>query len=98
MTERTPEIATARRNHFVFGRSRLRHHTKPNQTPSAINAVQMPTIVSNAQWSIVLAGGRSPGGTESRPITFVLLLQPTRNESKPGIPIPPFTPSAVQRP
>ena len=58
----------------------------------------MPTIVSKAQWSIVLAGGRSSGGTESSPVTCVLVLQPTRNESKPGIPIPPFTPLDVQRP
>ena len=58
----------------------------------------MPTIVSNAQCSIVLAGGRSSGGTESSPVTCVLVLQPTRNESSPGIPIPPFTPLDVQRP
>ena len=58
----------------------------------------MPTIVSNAQCSIVLAGGRSSGGTESSPVTCVLVLQPTRNESKPGIPIPPLTPLDVQRP
>ena len=58
----------------------------------------IPTIVSNAQCSIVLAGGRSSAGTVSSPITFVSVLHPTRNESKPGIPIPPLTPSAVQRP
>ena len=60
--------------------------------------VPIPTIVSNAQCSIVLAGGRSSGGTVLRPITFVSVLHPTRNESKPGIPIPPLTPSGVQRP
>ena len=58
----------------------------------------MPTIVSNAQCSIVFAGGRSSGGTESSPVTCVLVLHPTRNESNPGIPIPPFTPSGVHRP
>ena len=58
----------------------------------------MPTIVSNAQCSIVLYGGRSSGGTLSSPVTWVLVLQPTRKESKPGIPIPPLTPSGVQRP
>ena len=58
----------------------------------------MPTIVSNDQCSIVLAGGRSSGGTESSPVTCVLVLQPTRNESSPGIPMPPFTPSAVHLP
>ena len=50
------------------------------------------------QCSIVLAGGRSSGGTESSPVTCVLVLQPTRNESKPGIPIPPLTPLDVQLP
>ena len=78
--------------------SRFRHQTNPNQAPSAISTVQMPTIVSKAQCSIVLNGGRSSGGTESSPVTCVLVLQPTRNESNPGMPIPPLTPSAVQRP
>ncbi len=31
-------------------------------------------------------------------MTLVFVLQPTRNESKPGIPIPPLTPEDVQRP
>ena len=57
-----------------------------------------PIMVSNAQCSIVFAGGRSSAGTESSPVTCVLVLQPTRNESKPGIPIPPLTPLEVQRP
>ena len=94
----TPERAHARRNHFVFGMSRRLHQTNPNQAPRPINTVQIPTIVSKLQCSIVFAGGRSLGGTESSPVTCVLLLQPTRNESKPGMPIPPLTPSAVQRP
>ena len=46
----------------------MRHQTKPNQMPSAISAVQIPTIVSNAQCSIVFAGGRSSAGTESSPV------------------------------
>ena len=71
---------------------------EPSQAPSAIRRVQIPTIVSNDQCSIVLSGGRSAGGTESRPVTCVLVLQPTRNESSPGIGIPPFTPLDVQRP
>ena len=70
----------------------------PSQSPSAISAVQMPTIVSNAQCSIVLAGGRSSGGTVSSPVTCVSVLKPTRNESNPGMPMPPLTPSLVQRP
>jgi hypothetical protein len=78
--------------------SRLRHQAIASQSPSAISAVQMPTMVSNAQWSIVFAGGRSSGGTVSRPVTWVSVLQPTRKESKPGMPMPPLTPSAVQRP
>ena len=78
--------------------SRLRHHAIASHSPSAISAVQMPTIVSNAQCSIVLSGGRSSGGTESSPVTWVSVLQPTRNESKPGMPMPPFTPSSVQMP
>src|SRR3954452_21261985 len=94
----TPESAQARRNHFVCGMSRLRHQAQPSQAPKPISSVQIPTIVSNAQCSIVLAGGRSAGGTESSPVTCVLVLQPTRNESKPGIPIPPFTPLDVQWP
>ena len=88
----------ARRNHGVLGMSRLRHHAIPSHAPSAIRAVQMPTIASNAQWSSVFAGGRSSGGTESSPITLVSVLKPTSHESKPGIPIPPLTPSEVQRP
>ena len=55
-------------------------------------------MVSKAQWSIVLAGGRSSAGTESSPVTCVLVLQPTRKESSPGMPMPPFTPLDVQRP
>ena len=57
-----PETATARRNHGVFGMSVRRHQTNPNQAPSAISAVPIPTIVSNDQCSMVLAGGRSFGG------------------------------------
>src|ERR1044072_3954024 len=94
----TPESAQARRNHFVFGMSRLRHQTKPNHAPSPISNVQIPTIVSKHQCSIVFAGGRSSGGTESSPVTCVLVLQPTRKESKPGMPMPPLTPLEVQRP
>ena len=60
--------------------------------------MQMPTMASNAQCSIVLAGGRSSGGTVSSPMTLVSVLKPTSHESRPGIPIPPFTPSDVQRP
>ncbi len=60
--------------------------------------MQIPTIVSNAQCSSVSNGGRSSGGTESSPVTCVLVLQPTRNESNPGIPIPPFTPLEVHLP
>ena len=98
ITVATPETATARRNHFVCGKSRLRHHAMPSHSPRTISIVPIPTIVSNAQWSIVLAGGRSSGGTVSRPITSVSVLQPTRKESKPGMPMPPLTPSGVQRP
>src|SRR6476646_6176917 len=96
--EATPETAVARRNHRVWGMSRLRHQLAPSQIPSRLNTEQIPTIVSKAQCSIVFAGGRSSGGTESRPITWVLVLQPTRNESKPGIPIPPLTPLEVHLP
>src|SRR3954447_5496652 len=93
-----PETAVARRNHFVCGKSRLRHQANASQAPRAINIVQIPTIVSKAQWSIVLAGGRSSAGTVSSPVTCVLVLQPTRNESNPGIPMPPFTPLDVHLP
>jgi hypothetical protein len=58
----------------------------------------MPTMVSKDQCSRVFMGGRSSGGTESSPITCVLVLHPTRNESNPGISMPPFTPSAVHLP
>src|SRR3954451_18856411 len=97
-TAETPETATARRNHLVLGMSRFRHQTNASQAPSAMSAVQIPIIVSKAQCSIVLAGGRSSFGTESRPVTLVSVLHPTRNESKPGMPIPPLTPLDVQRP
>ena len=70
----------------------------PSHSPSRISTEQIPTIVSNAQCSIVFAGGRSSGGTVSSPMTSVSVLPPTRIESKPGIPMPPFTPSDVQRP
>src|SRR6201995_2000978 len=93
-----PETATATRNHFVLGISPLRRQTIPRQAPSAMSAVQMPTMVSNAQCSIVLAGGRSSGGTLSRPVTCVLVLHPTRNESKPVIPMMLFTLLVVDRP
>ena len=78
--------------------SRRRHQAHASHSPSPMSSVQIPTMVSNAQWSIVFAGGRSFGGTVSRPVTFVSVLKPTRNESKPGIPIPPLTPEDVQRP
>src|SRR3954467_10579208 len=94
----TPESAHARRNHFVCGMSRRRHQTKPNHAPRPIRTVQIPTIVSKAQCSIVFAGGRSSGGTESSPVTCVLVLQPTRKESKPGIPMPPLIPLDVHLP
>src|SRR4051812_27726186 len=96
ITDKAPETAQARRNHFAWESSRFRHQRKANHAPSAISIVQMPTIVSKAQCNIVFAGGRSSGDTESSPVTFVLVLQPTRNESKPGMPIPPLTPLAVQ--
>ena len=90
----TPETA-ARRNQGVLGMSRLRHHEIPSQSPSRISAEQILTIASKAQCSIVLAGALT-GGTESSPITLVSVLKPTSQESKPGIPISPFTPSEVQ--
>src|SRR3954464_9917872 len=93
-----PETAVARRNHLVCGKSRLRHQANASQRPRPISIVQIPTIVSNAQCSIVFAGGRSSAGTESSPVTCVLVLHPTRNESRPGIAIPPFMPLDVQRP
>ena len=93
-----PDTAVARRNQTDLGMSRLRSQLTPSHSPRPISAVQMPTMMSKAQWSIVLAGGRSSGGTESSPVTFVSVLQPTRNESKPGMPMPPLTPSEVQRP
>src|SRR3954454_24897597 len=97
-TAATPETAVARRNQRDCGKSFLRHQPMPSQRASRIRTEQMPTISSKAKWSIVLAGGRSSGGTESSPITWVLVLHPTRNESRPGIPIPPFTPLEVHRP
>ena len=93
-----PETATTRRNQGVLGMSRLRHQAIPNQSPRAIIAVPIPTIVSKAQCSIVFAGGRWSAGTESSPVTSVSVLQPTRNESSPGIGIPHLTPSSVQTP
>src|SRR4029079_3372221 len=91
-TASTPDVAVARRNHFDCGMSFLRHQPIPSQSARTISTEQIPTIVSKAQCSIVLAGGRSSGATESSPTTCVLVLQPTRNESNPGIPSPPFTP------
>ena len=46
----------------------------------------------------MLAGGRSSFGIEFRPVTLVSALKPTRNESRSGIGIATFTPSAVQMP
>ncbi len=80
------------------GMSRRRNHTMPSHSPSRMNTEQIPTMVSNAQCSIVFAGGRSSAGTVSRPVTCVSVLPPTRIESSPGIAMPPFTPSDVQRP
>ena len=39
-----------------------------------------------------------PFALPKEPVTCVLVLKPTRNESNPGMPIPPLTPSDVQRP
>src|SRR5690348_17521625 len=96
MTAAMPDTAVARRNQRDCGKSRLRDQPIASQSASRISSEQIPTMESNAQCSIVSTGGRSEGGTLSSPVTFVLVLQPTRNESKPGIPIPPFTPLAVQ--
>ncbi len=98
MIASTPETATMRRNHTVWGKSRFRHQEIPNQSPRKIIPVPIPTIASKARCRSVFAGGRSSSGTESSPITSVSVLQPTRNESSPGIPIPNLTPSSVQIP
>ena len=46
----------------------------------------------------MLAGGRSSGGMSFSPVTTVSVLKPTSQESRPGMPIAPFTPSSVQMP
>src|SRR4029453_15084496 len=96
--EATPETAVARRNQRDCGKARFLHQPIPNQSPKPVSSVQTPPIASNDQCSRVFAGGRSSGGRESSPITCVLVLQPTRNESRPGIPMPPPTPSGGQGP
>ncbi len=67
------------------GMSRRRHQANASQTPSASSAVPIPTIASKERWSRVLAGGRSLAGIESRPVTLVPVLKPTRKESRPGM-------------
>ena len=57
----------------------------------------MPTIASNAKWSRVFAGGLlRRHGVESDHLRVGL--NPRSQESRPGIPIPPLTPSEVHRP
>src|SRR6266576_2176958 len=87
-----------RRNQRDCGKSLLRHQTTPSQSARTISALQMPTIASKDRCSIVFAGGRSSDGTESSPVTRVLVLHPTRNESSPGIPMPPLIPLDVHLP
>ncbi len=98
MIASTPETATMRRNHTVWGKSRFRHQEIPSQIPRRIIPVPIPTIASKDRCRSVFAGGRSSAGTESSPITSVSVLKPTRNESSPGIPMPHLTPSSVQMP
>src|SRR4029453_16065521 len=97
-TAAAPDTAVARRNQRDLGMSRLKSHVAPSHSPSNIRALPTPTMMSNAQWSIVLAGGRSSGGTESSPVTLVSVLKPTSQESRPGMPMPPLTPLEVHRP
>ena len=97
-TEATPEMATARRNQGVCGKSRLRHQTNPSQSAERDQHRADPD--HRVEGPVQHRVGRRPvvAGTVSRPVTCVLVLQPTRNESNPGIPMPPLTPLDVQRP
>ncbi len=93
-----PLIETARRNHFVPGRSLRRHQEIPNQAPRASSPVPIPTMASKARCRSVFEGGRSSFGMSSSPVTTVSVLNPTSSESSPGMPIPNLTPSSVQIP
>ena len=93
-----PETETARRNHGVRGMSRRFHQTKANQAPRPSSAEPIPTIASKERCSSVWAGGSSSSGMSFSPVTSVSVFQPTRKESRPGMPIAPFTPSSVQMP
>jgi hypothetical protein len=97
-TDATPDMAVARRNQRDCGKSFLRHQPIPSQSARRMSALQIPTIASKDKCSSVFAGGRSSGGTESSPVTCVFVLHPTRNESSPGMPMPPLTPLDVHLP
>ena len=58
-TAATPETAVARRNQRDCEKSFFRHHPMPSQSARPISTVQIPTIVSKAQCSIVLIDRKS---------------------------------------
>ena len=81
--------------------SRRRSQASPYQRASSSSTVAIPTMVSNAQWAMVasVAVGRFSAGTSLSPGTTVLRLNPARNESSPGILMPPsMVPSGCSRP
>src|ERR1700730_5830007 len=79
----TPANEAARRNQGEAVTSRRRHHSAANHAASASRAVRSFYSTSHARCTIVV-GGRSAGGTASRPRTLVLVLHPERRDATPG--------------
>ena len=80
-----PQSTASHQNHDCRGRPRRRRHTHRAHSPARSSTKASPTMASKDRWISVSAGGRSAAATESRPVTRVDGLKPTRSESASGI-------------
>ena len=96
----TPDTATGAQEPRVCGRSRRRHHDERRTRARARSAAcRCRPWCRTPGGGSCCAGGRSSGGTESSPDDRACpCSRPTRNEARPGISIPPLTPSGGAAP
>src|SRR6478672_9082810 len=95
MTARTPATEATRKNHLVFGRSRLNSQLALYQRDSRNRSVPRPTITSQARCTTFASEtvGWEPFGNALRPLTTVVVPSAgsDRNDARPGIAMPPCT-------
>src|SRR5690349_6684048 len=87
----TPAAAAHQRNNRFDGTSRLRQYRNANHAARRNSAVASITMMSNAQCTSVTLEGWLSFGMSFSPVTYVDVLPPARNESRPGILMPPLT-------